>query len=134
MKMAEVPMNIVTVPQGWYLACAISADLNFSVGLPKLFNDIYRLEYRIDNAKIGDVIIIDNSISLVVKESTFDKADISDLCCVLQSLRSKCEEIGITRLAIPKLCCGNNGLEWKDVKTVIRSIFKGSNVFIMVCV
>lgn len=134
MKIVEVPMNIVTVPQGWYLVQAISADLNFSIGLPKLFNDIYRLEYRIDNAEIGDVIVVDNSISLVVKESTFDKADISDLCCTLQNLRSKCEELGITKLAIPKLCCGNNGLVWKDVRTAIKGIFKGSSVFIMVCV
>lgn len=134
MKIVEVPMNIVTVPQGWYLVHAISADLNFEIGLPKLFNDIYRLSYRIDNAQMGDAIVVDNSISLVVKMRSFDKPDIGDLACALSTLKEKCEELNITKIAIPRLCCGNNGLVWKDVKKIIKDIFETSSIFIMVCV
>lgn len=134
MKIVEVPMNLITMPQGWYLAYAVSADLNFTVGLPKLFNDTFQLEYKIDDPKVGDAIVVGNTVSLIVKDGVYDKVDISDLCCALQNLRTQCEEVGITRLAMPKICCGNNGMKWKEVKSAIRGIFKGSNVFIMICV
>ena len=115
MKIVEVPMNLITMPQGWYLAYAVSADLNFTVGLPKLFNDTFQLEYKIDDPHVGDAIVVGNTVSLIVKEGVYDKVDIGDLCCALQNLRTQCEEVGITRLAMPKICCGNNGLKWKEV-------------------
>ena len=34
MKIAELEINIMAVPQGYYLAQGISRDLNFKVGLP----------------------------------------------------------------------------------------------------
>ena len=122
------------MPQGWYLSYAVAADLDFSVGLPKLFNDTYQLEYKLDGSQLGDAVVVGNTISLIVKEHSYDKVDIGDLCCALQNLRIKCEEIGVTRLAIPKICCGNNGMKWKEVKTAIKDIFRGSSIFIMVCV
>ena len=34
MKIVELEINIMAVPQGYYLAQGISRDLNFKVGLP----------------------------------------------------------------------------------------------------
>jgi hypothetical protein len=138
MELVETPMNIINVPQGWYLAHAISADLNFDVGLPKVFNNVFDLENKIDDVlddvAVGQVAVVANSISLIVKESTYDIVDINDLSFALLNLRVTCEALKITKLAIPKLCCGRNGLLWEDVKDIIEKIFENSDIFIMVCI
>ena len=134
MKMAEVPMNLLTVPQGWYVAYATSADLRFSYGLPKLINEYYHVEYKMENASVGDAVLSGNLISLFVKQKETDKPDESDLYICLQNLNDLCIKENITKLAIPKICCGNNGLIWKDVKKAIRNVFNGSNIFILVCI
>ena len=78
MKMAEVPMNLLTVPQGWYVAYATSADLRFSYGLPKLINEYYHVEYKMENVSVGDAILSGNLISLFVKQKETDKSESSE--------------------------------------------------------
>ena len=40
----------------------------------------------------------------------------------------------IKKLAIPKICCGRNGLEWDYVKSALEFAFDDSDVQILVCV
>jgi hypothetical protein len=48
MKIAELEINIMAVPQGYYLAQGISRDLNFKVGLPAAFEKTYNLKEKVD--------------------------------------------------------------------------------------
>ena len=43
MKIVELEINIMAVPQGYYLAQGISRDLNFKVGLPAAFEKTYKM-------------------------------------------------------------------------------------------
>lgn len=40
----------------------------------------------------------------------------------------------IKKLAIPKICCGRNGLEWDDVRSMFEFVFADSDVQILVCI
>jgi len=133
MKIVEVPMNILTVPQGWATVCAISADLDVSVGLPKLFNDTYQISERISAPERGHAYSIGNTFAMVVKDSSYDKPNEDDFDKALEELANLCVIDGVTRLAIPKLCCGRNGFAWRPTKKKIIAAFKSTNVFIMVC-
>lgn len=139
MKIAELEINIMAVPQGYYLAQGISRDLNFKVGLPALFEKTYNLKEKLaanydEEIEIGEVYLIDNVYSLVVKDSSYDKPDRDVLMDALVELRDQMEEDMVTKLAIPKLCCGRNGLEWDDVKAMISFVFGDSDIQILVCV
>ena len=139
MKITELEINIMAVPQGYYLAQGISRDLNFKVGLPALFEKTYNLKEKLaanydEEIEIGEVYLVDNVYSLVVKDSSYDKPDRDILMDALVELRDQMEEDMVTKLAIPKLCCGRNGLEWDDVKAMISFVFGDSDIQILVCV
>lgn len=139
MKITELEINIMAVPQGYYLVQGISRDLNFKVGLPALFEKTYNLKEKLaanydEEIEIGEVYLVDNVYSLVVKDSSYDKPDRDVLMDALVELRDQMEEDMVTKLAIPKLCCGRNGLEWDDVKAMISFVFGDSDIQILVCV
>lgn len=132
---AMVPMNIVTVPQGWLVCFATDSDISMGVGLPKLMNDTFHIEKKLDGDvyDVGTAQIFDNVAALIVKESSYDRADERYLRDALIELRGKCEDAGFDRVAMPKLCTGNNGMKWGTVKKMIKEVFKGSDIFVMIC-
>lgn len=143
MKITELEINIMAVPQGYYLAHAISRDLNFKVGLPALFEKQYNLREKLiafykdeeldDDIELGCSYLTDNVYSLVVKDSSYDAPDRDMLMDALVEMRDQMEEDMVTKLAIPKLCCGRNGLDWDDVKAMISFVFGDMDVQILVC-
>lgn len=135
-KLVEVPMNIVTMPQGWVVCFTISSDLYMGSGLAKLMNDTYHLEGKKTDGiwETGTTeFVAGNVAALVVKNSAYDRVDEDDLRSALEDLREKCEERGFDRVAMPKICTGGNGMKWKTVKKMIKEAFDGSEIFVMIC-
>ena len=138
MNIVEVNMNIFSAPQGYYLAQAISRDCNFKVGLPAQFEKVFdvsaklRVNYN-EEISIGDAYLTGNLFSLVVKDSSYDAPDRDALMEAIISMRDLMELEYVTKLAIPKLCCGRMGFEWEDVKSMIELVFEDSDVDILVC-
>lgn len=137
MKITEVQMSVLAVPQGYSIAQAISRDLNFKVGLPaqfeKAFNVKEKLEALFTNIEIGTTYMCDNLYSLVVKDSSYDAPDRDSLMDAIMSLRDYMELNHDTNLAMPKLCCGKMGLDWEDVKSMFEMVFDDTDVNILVC-
>jgi len=52
----------------------------------------------------------------------------------LNSLLAKMKEMNLTKLGIPTIGCGLDGLDWSDVKSLICRIFAGSGIEISVCI
>lgn len=52
----------------------------------------------------------------------------------LNSLLIKMKKLKLTKLGIPRLGCGLDGLDWSEVKLLIEKIFSGSEIHITVCV
>ena len=80
LNMVEVNMNVLCAPQGYYLAQAISRDMNFKIGLPAQFDKAFNVEKRIRalndfDLEIGKAYVIGNLFSLVVKDSSYDAPD-----------------------------------------------------------
>ena len=57
MKMVELEINIMGVPQGYYLAQGISRDLNFKVGLPAVFEKQYNMAAKLKFSVFSDICI-----------------------------------------------------------------------------
>ena len=144
MKMNEIEMNIFNVPQGYYLAQGISKDLDFSVGLPAQFNKVYNMSEKLEaiaddyaeyelEIEVGEVVIMDNVFNLVVKETSYDKPNRGAFIDALREMCDLAEYLGIKKIAIPRICCGQNGFKWEQVKTLIKFIFEDSDIKILVC-
>ena len=137
MKMVELEINIMGVPQGYYLAQGISRDLNFKVGLPAVFEKQYNMAVKLKrnytDIELGKALLVDNVFNLVAKDSSYDFPDRDMLMDAIINMRDQMETNMVTKLAIPKICCGRNGLDWDDVKSMFEFIFDDSDVQILVC-
>jgi len=49
-------------------------------------------------------------------------------------LEEKCQKLGISRVAMPKLGCGLGGLDWEKVFKMIREKFADSDLQVILCI
>jgi O-acetyl-ADP-ribose deacetylase (regulator of RNase III) len=98
-----------------------------------LFNDTYNLKDRLETVETGHAYLIANAFVLVVKDHAYNKANADDLRKALDDLALICVQEGITKLAMPKICCGRNGLLWRDVKKMIKEAFDSMKIQILIC-
>ncbi len=140
MEIVEIKNNIISVPQGWYIAHAISSDFNFNAGLPKIMDSVFNLKDSLDclysgtSFDVGTAIQTGNVFNLIVKESSYDAPDEQALLDALIDLRDLCDSMGIKKLAMPKICSGKNGLDWENVVLeTIKFVFDDSDITILIC-
>jgi hypothetical protein len=91
------------------------------------------------NLTVGDVGVIVNdrnetAFYMITKKSSGGKPTMQTLSVALRSLLVKMKQMNLTKLGIPKICCGLDGLDWMKVKELIASIFAGSRISITVCI
>lgn len=138
----EVMSSLFTAPQGYYLAHCITSDFSLDAGIAKEFDDIYDMKsklflfYGSSNKKetVCRALLVDNVFNLVVKKDPTKKAKYKNLRRALYDMRDQMERMMVTRLAIPKLGTGHEGLEWGKVKKIIQDVFDDSDIIIDVCI
>ena len=132
--------NLMTVPQGYCLVHCISADLALGAGVAKQIDQEYGMrtmlkEYvKDEKAPWPSCIGILNVLNLVTKEKCWHKPTLDDLEAALWNLHECVETLHIKKLAMPKIGCGLDRLEWEDVEPILQEMFSDLDVEIMVCV
>ncbi|KAL4088932.1 hypothetical protein QTP88_024010 [Uroleucon formosanum] len=96
--------------QNYALALCISEDLDMSRGLALEFN---RRFGHTDHE--GQKLLY-----LITKEKCFQKPMYENLYKTLQTLRSKTEQELISHIAMPRIGCGLDQLDWDTVKAMIK--------------
>ena len=51
----------------------------------------------------------------------------------LHGLKTGCEKENISKIAMPKIGCGLDRLDWYDISSAIKEIFADSQIEIVVC-
>jgi len=115
----------------------ISADYKMGAGIAVKMDEMFSLRQEMDRFQfeflIGDVHVSSRVFSLVTKKFYWDKPNYKSMEACLLSLRHRCEEKHIKYLAMPRIGCGLDGLNWDKVKKLIQDIFYGIDVQITVC-
>lgn len=70
--------------------------------------------------------------NLVTKHRYFHKPTLETLRQALEDLREQALERGLKKLAMPKIGCGLDKLEWIDVCEIIQEVFAEMNISIVV--
>jgi len=83
-------------------------------------------------AIVGHNVKIENVYNLVTKTWTFEKPAYKDLVSCLNELRSEMLKSDELFLAIPKIGCGIDGLQWDVVHQLINGIFFDTEISILV--
>ena len=143
MKFEEKVMDILEVPNKYFIVHASSCDLDMSTGLAKILDNSYDLVDGIKrkinwNANyshelLGDSILFNKVYTLFVKEKSYDKVTSENLKSAILNLRDMVEDEGVHFLAFPTICCGNMGMKWSEVKNIIKSAFYDTDIEILIC-
>lgn len=137
----ETVQDLFEVPQGYCLAHCISADIAMGAGIATQFNKYYNMKERLKNYyyKMYDLypgisIKVDNVFNLITKEKGYEKPTYEYLTEALENMREDIKEMGIKKLAMPKIGCGLDGLKWNIVKSLIKSTFEDMDIEILICI
>lgn len=141
MNLQYMTKDLFTVPQGYYLAHCVSADFALGAGIAKLFDSVYNMRAKlkdrydlIDRKEyVGHALLVDNVFNLVTKGKCWQKPTYDDLTDALLEMSEIMTQLDITKLAMPKIGCGLDKLEWDKVEQVITDIFDDMDVEILIC-
>ena len=120
-------------PSEYYVHC-ISRDYACGAGIAKEFNKRYNLSLRLLDLPRTSCMVIDDVISLVTKSKYWQKPTYDSLRKTLVDLKELCGEslLNVKTLIMPKIGCGLDKLQWKNVKKMLKEIFEDTDVAIEV--
>ena len=136
----EEVRDLFTVPQGYMLAHCISADFILGKGIARQFCEHYNMRERLMNgygtdfSEVGISLQIDNVHNLVTKRYVKDKPTYADLKKALEDMKAGMELDGQEKVAMPRIGCGLDGLDWGIVKAIIKDVFEDTDIEILICV
>lgn len=147
MTIREEQRDLFTAPTDYILVHCISADLAMGAGIAKEFarrGVKAKLQRDFQGyVEVGDCLVStatdwDCEFSLVTKEKYWQKPTYESMRIALEDTKHLCEEAishGYTvKLAMPRIGCGLDRLQWDKVKAIIEEVFADADVEILVCV
>ena len=116
----------------YYVHC-ISRDYACGAGIAKEFNKKYSLTNRLQTLPREKCMILDNVMNLVTKSKYWQKPTYDSLREALEQLREICHNLYMIKtLVMPKIGCGLDKLQWKNVKKMLKEVFADTDINIEV--
>lgn len=116
-------------PPWYYIAHCIPADMTFGGATARkvdyYWNMRHRLIYDYDaiDLEVGDCILVENVFNLIASPAKYTKATMEGLTECVRRLARDCRLYNVRYLAMPKIGCGSNGLDWAEVLKMITEVF-----------
>ena len=148
MTIREENIDLFTVPQGYYLAHCITADFSLGAGVARKSDEVYNMREKLFDRRYDfsgslarfntdscmcQVLTIDNVYNLVLKKNPSKKAKYKKMRCVLENLKTEMKANLVTKVAMPKIGCGHEGLDWERVREIIEEVFGDTDIEILIC-
>lgn len=148
MILKEERADLFNVPYDYYLAHCISSDFEMGKGIVVEFNKRFDLREKMmqkypdylekhrdiyHNPNRADCILENRVLNLITKEIYWMKPTYESLSYALFCMLEICMSKDISKIAMPKIGCGLDRLEWYKVKEIIFETFKDTNIEILVC-
>ena len=131
--------DIFTMSSSYSLAHSISKDCKLSRGIARMFKSNFGRvdEIRDQKTDTGGVAILDLGqrviYNLVTKERDPDKSIYDSISRALKAMQRDAIERNVKKIAMPRIGCGPDWLEWEQVKDILVSVFKDTDIEITVC-
>ncbi|KAH8320189.1 hypothetical protein KR067_002732, partial [Drosophila pandora] len=128
-KISEVEGDLFSAPKTHSLAHCVGADLAMGAGIAVKFKQVYGQvdELRAQKAASGEVAVLKDDqryiYYLVTKPQSWGKPTYESLQASLEQMREHMRKNGINQLAIPRIGCGIDGLEWEKVSNILEYVF-----------
>lgn len=105
-----------------------------AVQFNRLFNMKNELKKRNDRLTVGTMVTypIAPVFNLVTKENYWDKPTYETLKMSLEELKAYLLWYPIKKVAMPKIGCGLDGLDWDKVREIIKDVFNNVDCEIII--
>ncbi len=129
--------NLFESPEEEALGHCISKDCALGAGIALEFRNRYRVEELVEQKKgVGECAYVEKKgrrmLNLITKEKAGDRPTYDNLEQSLINARRICLEQNITTLAIPKIGCGLDRLEWSKVETLVNNVLGETTIRVKV--
>lgn len=139
MTFKEEKRDLFSVEDDYYFAHCISSDLGMGKGIVVEFNKRFDMKNKLlkrgkfNWCGTGYCIREGRVLNLITKEKYWNKPTYETLTYSLLGMKNEIMISSITKVAMPKIGCGLDKLEWNKVRDIIQDLFKDVNVEILVC-
>ena len=147
----EIQGDLFTAKDSMLVQC-LSADIAAGAGIAVEFNKRFNMKNKLRTWFPNGILCADGkfeptcvyisheaneanvqgTFNLITKEKVWQKRSLITMELALLCLRVQVLTDGITKLAMPLIGCGIDGLSWKDVRKIIMKTFENTNVDITV--
>lgn len=138
MTLTEELRDIFTVDDKYYLAHCISSDCQMGKGIAIKFEEKFRLKNQL--LKLNSIerihptcIRIDRVFNLITKEKYYGKPTYDTIRYAIKRMVNIAVRNEIKYIAMPKIGCGLDKLNWPKVKSIIEEEFKSTDINILIC-
>ncbi|EDV96894.1 GH16527 [Drosophila grimshawi] len=134
----EVNGDLFSAPKTHSLAHCVGADMVMGAGIAVKFKEIYGKvdELLAQKARAGEVAVLKDGdryiYYLVTKSQSWAKPTYESMQTSLEKMREHMLKNDIQKLAIPRIGCGIDGLEWNFVRFLLQEVFGRDDVEITV--
>lgn len=133
----EVVGDLFTAPQGYCLAHCISGDFALSAGIAVQFDEKFNMKKRLKHLFDCEIasplcVKVDNVYNLVTKDIGYQRPTYDSLYNSLENMKKDVVDNSIKKIAMPKIGCGLDGLNWNIVKAMIKEVFDNTDTEIVV--
>jgi O-acetyl-ADP-ribose deacetylase (regulator of RNase III) len=137
-KMNHINGNLLDAESNTSIAHCVGADMTMGVGVAEQIREKYghTTLLRSMNKSVGEIATLPISdqkyiFNMITKDSSRnDKPTLCNIEHCLQELRSLCENLGVQRLAMPRIASGHDQMSWHVIKQLIIRIFNSSDITI----
>lgn len=142
MNFIEEQNNLFIYEGKAWLAHCISADFGMGAGLAVQFNERYNLKQHmiknyVKNNWSGKGYCTPvkefKVFNLVTKDKYFKKPTYKTVEQALYSMKNYAVVHSIDTIATCQLGCGLDGLDWNNVRQLIKQVFDNTDITIIVC-
>ncbi|KRK05194.1 ADP-ribose glycohydrolase OARD1 isoform X2 [Drosophila yakuba] len=137
-KIVESKLDIFHAPQTHSLAHAVESSFTAERGtlawqFALIYGDVDELRQR--RVSRGNCAVLEHNARfiyyLVTKSSLYEASTYDDVQSALICMREHMREHGVTKLAIPRLGCGIDRLDWLRVRSLLDLVFAEDSVDII---
>jgi hypothetical protein len=137
----EVKQDLFTVSDDYFLAHCISSDFVMGAGIAVPFDRKFNLKYQFNQIKKKNpsllahptCIRLDRVLNLITKKNVWEKPTYDTMTGALEKMKKICLDEEIKKIAMPKIGCGIDGLDWAKVSEIIKEIFADMEIEILIC-
>ncbi|EDV96895.1 GH14966 [Drosophila grimshawi] len=137
-KISEVNIDLFAAGPEYSLCHCVAADLRMGKGIAVKFRNKFGglADLQQQNVQPGGVAILQRQqryiYYLITKQSSWGKPTYQLLHSSLTAMKEHMLKHNVQKLALPRIGCGLDGLNWSKVKDMLIEIFAADDVELLV--